>query len=285
MAERKISPYLNVFKTYKKVNIINPFILGGSLDPDAQAYITAAGITVGAQKTAINTFVVGLKAAGLWSKFPVGSSAIYPFIGGTAAAHKFNLIDPRDLDAAFRLVFYFTPTQDALGVHWDGVSQYANTFINPVTNLSNTSNHISLYSQTNSTNSKIDCGCGDGANKYIEFQMYTGGNYLCVNLSNGGGYTTYANTDRRGFYLDTRLNTAQIAYKNGVQKATATNSIVKPNQPIYLGSFNNNGSALYYWTDRTCSFASFGLNISGADAASFSTLVNALQTALSRNQY
>ena len=30
--------------------------------------------------------------------------AIYPFVGGTATTHKFNLKDPADINAAFRLV-------------------------------------------------------------------------------------------------------------------------------------------------------------------------------------
>ena len=36
--------------------------VGSSFDPDAQAFITAAGITDNTQQTAINTLVVGLKA-------------------------------------------------------------------------------------------------------------------------------------------------------------------------------------------------------------------------------
>jgi len=55
---------------------------GGGNDPDAQAYIDAldaSGYTVsGAEETAINTFVLALKADGIWAK----SHAIYPFIGG-----------------------------------------------------------------------------------------------------------------------------------------------------------------------------------------------------------
>jgi hypothetical protein len=36
---------------------------------------------------------------GIWRK----THAIYPLLGGTASAHKFNLKDPRDLNAAYRL--------------------------------------------------------------------------------------------------------------------------------------------------------------------------------------
>ena len=73
----------------------------GGVDPDAQAFITAASITDPTQQSAINQLVVDLKGYSIWTKM----SAIYPMVGGTASSHKFNLKDPRDLDAAFRLVF------------------------------------------------------------------------------------------------------------------------------------------------------------------------------------
>ena len=62
-------------------------------DPDAQAFINATGIS-GSNATAINTLVVDLKSAGVYSKL----QAAYPFIGGTAAAHKYNLINPDFVD-------------------------------------------------------------------------------------------------------------------------------------------------------------------------------------------
>jgi len=49
---------------------------GTSLDPDAAAFLTAAGITDPTQQSAINTLVLSLKADGLWTKM----KAIYPFV-------------------------------------------------------------------------------------------------------------------------------------------------------------------------------------------------------------
>ena len=69
------------------------------VDADAQAFITAAGITDSTQQSAIDTLVKQLKGYGIWSKM----KAVYPFVGGTATTHKYNLKDPRDLNAAFRL--------------------------------------------------------------------------------------------------------------------------------------------------------------------------------------
>ncbi len=65
-----------------------------------QAYLTATGLNE-SFAPALDGLVRGLKDEGLWAKM----QAIYPFIGGTEALHKWNLKDPRDLDAAYRLTF------------------------------------------------------------------------------------------------------------------------------------------------------------------------------------
>lgn len=48
--------------------------------------------------------------------------AIYPFAGTTAAQQKFNLINPADTDAAYRLTFSGSMAHDATGIKGDGAS-------------------------------------------------------------------------------------------------------------------------------------------------------------------
>jgi hypothetical protein len=57
------------------------------LDPAAEAFIDAAGITSTTEIVAINDLVLDLKANNLWTKM----TAIYPIVGGTEAAHELNL--------------------------------------------------------------------------------------------------------------------------------------------------------------------------------------------------
>jgi hypothetical protein len=96
-----------------------------SVDPDAQAFITAAGITNPTQQAAINTLVVDLKSDGLWTKM----IAIYPLVGGTASSQKYNLKDPRDLDVAYRLTFYGGWVHDSNGITGNFTNTYADTYI------------------------------------------------------------------------------------------------------------------------------------------------------------
>lgn len=96
-----------------------------SVDPDAQAFITAAGITDPTQQSAINTLVVDLKSDGLWTKM----IAIYPLVGGTASSQKYNLKDPRDLDVAYRLTFYGGWVHDSNGITGNFTNTFADTYI------------------------------------------------------------------------------------------------------------------------------------------------------------
>jgi len=89
---------------------------------DAALFLDAAGITDPTITAAINTFVLGLQADGIWKRM----FALYPMVGGTASAHKFNLKDPRDLDAAYRLTFAGPFIHSALGVQPDSTGQPAN---------------------------------------------------------------------------------------------------------------------------------------------------------------
>jgi len=127
---------------------------GGGVDPDAQAFITAAGITDPTQQGAINTLVVDLKGYSIWTKF----KAIYPIVGGTASQHKYNLKDPRDLDAAFRLTFATGWTHSSTGMLPNGASAFANSFLIPNTTLTLNSTHISYYSRTNIAEGVYDIG-------------------------------------------------------------------------------------------------------------------------------
>jgi hypothetical protein len=93
-------------------------------DPDSTAFLTAAGITDPVISNAICNLVVGLKADGLWTQI----DAIYPFVGGTAFTHKWNLKDPRDLYVAYRLSFFGGWRHDSRGIQGNGTNTYADTY-------------------------------------------------------------------------------------------------------------------------------------------------------------
>ena len=116
-----------------------------SNDPDAFAFLTATGITDPTISSAIINLVISLKNFGIWTKM----YAIYPMVGGTAFTNKFNLINPLDTNAAFRLNFVGGWTHSANGALPNGTNAYADTFLNPSFTLPLNSHSFGIYSRTN----------------------------------------------------------------------------------------------------------------------------------------
>jgi len=257
------------------------------LDGDVINFINASGLSGQNQIFAINNLVINLKYAGLWTKM----RALYPMVGGTANTHKYNLKDPRDLDAAYRLNFQGTWTHNSDGAKPNGVSgTYADTFLNPSTTLSQTNGHISYYSFTESAGEnglEIGQGFAGGADvgecllavRWGDNNFYGFWHHKAVS---GGGGTT--NNTSRGFYLVTRT-TATTNFKNGSQTRTGgTGDATTGNFSFYLAA-QNNGTTSYRNGSRGCSFSSIGDTLSASEAATFSRIVNTFQGQLKRYTY
>jgi len=258
---------------------------GGGNDPDAQAYIDAldaSGYTVsGAEETAINTFVLALKADGIWAK----SHAIYPFIGGTAATHKFNLKDPRDLDAAFRLTFFGGWTHSATGSLPNGTNGYANTHYNPSVDMTLNDGSLSFYSRTQIAKS-FDTGLCANYGNFIQCSPNINGFGLgFLSYIGGGGPSSInvANSDARGFYVASRTSSTSLkAYKNASISGTNTSAgpHALPNGDLWISANQFGGGGNYSILE--CAFASVGDSLTDSEVTDYYTAVQALQTALNR---
>jgi hypothetical protein len=253
-----------------------PLVTGGYVDPDAQAFITAAGITDATQQSAINQLVLGLKTDGIWTKM----NALYPFVGGTATTHKFNLKDPRDLNAAYRLAFFGGMTHNANGIQGDGGSGYADTFaaINTVA-IPDRLNHWSLYNRTVSNNYAYNgifnyntglvffgLGSGTSGNTIIGVQNFQ---------STGGPADGFTN----GTVIS---NSSANFYRNGSLVANNYPSPMPPQDNYYIAALNTGGGSIDYYSTANIAFASLGGALTGTDAANFYTRVQAFQTTLGR---
>lgn len=263
---------------------VQSFVSAGvSNDADAQAFIDAAGITDATQQSAINTLVTDLKGYGIWSKM----KAIYPFVGGTSSTHKWNLKDPRDLDAAFRLVFSGGWTHSSTGALPNGTNGYADTKLNCLNNLSQNSTHFSFYSRTNSNGTEIELGArqstSTGRSNLLEIRT-SGITYVQVSQNGTSNLLTFSDTNSAAFYIGNRTaSNLQNAWKNSNKLATdtTTSSAIQPNLNIFLSAFNEGGTALYFST-KQCAFASIGDGLTDTEAANLYTAVQAYQTTLSR---
>jgi len=265
-----------IFRNIKKISG------GTSTDPDAQAFITAAGITDATQKSAVNQLVLDLKSSNIWTKF----KAIYPIVGGTASAHKWNLKDPRDLDAAYRLTFSTGWTHSSTGML--PATAYADTFIVPNTSLLADSKHLSFYSRTNlaTGSSSSTIGSDNGSTGYCRMTIRGASNQLSHIYGGTNGTYVSTETSSLGLYVAVRSSsTASQLYTNGSlvgngnQTIGSTSQIV---QKLTIGAANS-GGAITYYDNKQCAFASIGDSLTAGEVTSFNTAVTTFQTTLGRN--
>jgi hypothetical protein len=254
-------------------------------DADVLAFITAAAITDTTQKNSINTLVTDLKGYGIWSKM----KAIYPFVGGSASSHKFNLKDPRDLDAAYRLQFNGGWTHNSNGVIPNGSNGYARTYFVD-TNLSINSVSYSIYNRSNTPQNAAytDFGYFRYDSSYVS-NLFTanyapygwGGRVSAWNPGNGGQRADY-----RGFYNGNRTNSTEFNFfLNGTKSFTQNDNTAGKLQTGYqfhLGCLFING--IYYsdWSTNNYAFAHISDGLTDTEAANFYTAVQAYQTTLGR---
>jgi hypothetical protein len=257
--------------------IINPYIFSG-FDPDAQAFITAANITNTTQQNAINTLVVDLKGYGVWSKM----KAIYPFVGGTASTHKFNLKDPRDLDAAFRLVFNGGWTHSTNGALPNGTNGYADTYYLPSTQAIQNNHHVSIYSRVNTTGNFCDIGAANDAVEAARSALYSKFDANAYQSLNSNGYSVWANPNSLGYYVSNRTaSNVMNVWKDGIKKDTQTIASITPAiRNYFIGALNRNPTNGY--SNRQYSFATIGDGLTDTEASNLYLAVQNYQVALSR---
>jgi hypothetical protein len=256
-------------------------------DPDAQAYFNAnTAITSPSDKNAINNFYLGLKSDGIYSKL----KAMYLPIWGSAATCKWNLVNPLDTNAAFRLTFATGWSFSSGGITPNGTSAYANTFLTPNINLINNNSHISVYLRTNTDNNGVDIGIQDDMGPGTTQSAY----YIITRIlntlvgtiqTNDANRIIGSNTDSRGFYITSRTTSTSLKqYKNSSIFGTNTNTSTgtRARYSIPLGAIryiNDLGSDTYSdYSNRQQCFASIGDGLTDTDASNFYNRVQTLMT-------
>jgi hypothetical protein len=253
---------------------------GTSLDPDAAAFLTAAGITDPTQQSAINTLVLSLKADGIWSKM----KALYPFVGGTAASHKWNLKNPLDTNAAFRLTFSGGWTHSANGVKGNGTNSFADTFVIPNLILSNNNTHLGYYCRENISGAYIDFGT-----QYLsDLSIYNyAGTIYSDQYNRVSGRATATMADTRGLTVGSRTaSNVHKIFRNGgqvgVTNTGASTSLTALADSIFFGAARTTLTTALYYSPRQYAFASIGDGLNDIEAANFYTAIQAFQTTLGR---
>ena len=225
----------------------------------------------------------------IWgSQFEYTALTTYQPIATTQQAYiasqfKYNLKDPRDLDAAFRLVFNGGWTHSSTGATPNGTNGYADTKFDQ-TLLSQTNGEIGVYSRTNIKATYIDIGVYAAANDYALFtyisisgdQMY--GKASCPDISSG-----YNPTNSIGlFSINADGVNTQKFYKNGILGATKNfTSGATTSKNIYLSAGNGAATPIFYST-RQLALSYISQTLNATEAANLYSRVQQFQTALNR---
>lgn len=250
------------------------------LDPDAKAFITAAGITDYTQKKAVNQLVLDLKANSLWAKM----TAIYPFVGGTQSSCSYNLINPAQYTLTFTLG---TSTFTTSGWKGNGTG-YADTGVNPYTLGFNVNNiHVSYYintaDQTQAGNQGIQMNaCTSGNTWWLTACTNFAGSLGLLAATNGTPY--FANYAGNGVGLYTATASGGTVYGLKNTTTVVSNAVASGSYPSTLSNLYLNCRAIFFdnVTQSRYAFASVGTGLSTSEVSTLYTIVQAYQTTLGR---
>ena len=266
------------FVSFGQGNRFAGFGYKSTCDVDAQKYIDSAGITNATEKTAICNCVKQLKDSSVWTKL----DAIYPYLGSTSASCKWNLKNPVNSNAAFRLTFSGGWTFSSTGALPNGVNAYANTYWNSVANAGTANASMGVYMRTNTADgAKIDIGFHRSSPTALSVILTRFGNeyYGAIN-TNGSG--TIANTNTAGFFAVSTVAIDNITmHRNGVSTPKTITSISSGNLNVFIGARNGDGSPALY-SDREHIIDFLGDGLTGAELIKIYNIFTTFKTAVGR---
>lgn len=259
--------------------LINPYRFGAAYDTDAQTYITAVETADGQAletgvRDAINAFVVGCKADGIWTAIKAScilagartlSGALVPLVGTAPTNNNFVSGD------------YNRKT----GLVGNGSTKYLNSNY-AMSNTLASNNHLAWWTgSAPSANGEIAGGqAASISNGYIGCYREPGAAYYANWNSNNYAGPTLASSSLAG--VSRSSSTSFIARSNNTSSTIAQSVVASPASSLtpYIFCRNSNGSPALY-TNARLAFYSIGesLNLALLDSR-VSTLVSALATAI-----
>jgi len=243
-------------------------------------WLSTIGKTYTELRIAVCEHFISLKNDGLWNKG--GSDAYYLPIGNTATQRKFNVYNPTDSDAAFRLVFNGGNTFTNFAIKGNGVNGYLDTFWVPSVNASSSVAAFGVDIEDDvapTGSSKIILGTftNTNATRFWVNQGLTTGN---IQISSTA-VTTFTGV-RNGLFFSRRTSGSfNESYRETTSLGTLTSSFSPPPPlSVYLNALNNGGSPAFYSTNGFRMALLSGGSYSDSDYLNFRTHYNTFKTAL-----
>lgn len=262
-----------------------------AIDADAAAFLNAVVLTGGTvdatMSGAVETLVSELKTAGVWSKIDV----FLPVIGGTADAHKINLVEPSN--ATFDYTYFGTVNHGVSGMTTDSnlgavvPTWYAEELVQSTSG----SSHYALY--RNRAGSSYGLNGFIGTYEGTPYKLIVNGNYGSDSAyaelygGNNTGWNAITNNGLGNMTL-VRSGTTLSLYQNGslIQTRTSTTYNFTHNlQKVALLAlwWTNYPNNIYdeVGDQRVCTF-SIGAGLTSTERADLETAIDNFNTTLGR---
>jgi hypothetical protein len=214
--------------------------------------------------------------------------AIYPFVGGTSNTNKFNLKDPRDVNAAFRLSFVGGWTFTNNGAQGSGSNNYADTFFNMASNLTFADSGFSIYFGNNGSGSHGARAVNPtvvGNPGAAPYMYYNGTNFTAFYwaVESSGNRVTTNTGPTSGFWSLSRTNSTQFSvYRNSGLLGSVGSGGSFPSLNFYLSATNDNG-IVSSRSNSLLSFSALHTGLTSTESQLFYRIVEKYQVALGRN--
>lgn len=253
-------------------------------EPETRAFFDAAGRSnfTFNEQYAVNYIVANFKAAGVWNK----CRAIYPFVGGTASTHRWNLKDPRDLDAAFRLTFNgANQINNSLGYRNNQNGGFANTFLTS-NDVGLNSNAIGAYLTSTSNNGAgtLFGYIGFGSDYHLTFNTVAWFFRNNTNTNSGNVLQPYQNKKRMIQMVRSSSTNTNIYEDDRLVFSQSGTALTKPSSiPLYLGAYRNSLGAATDVSGYTIGFFYFAPDgVTNSEALVINNIVRFTQRILNR---
>jgi hypothetical protein len=200
-----------------------------------------------------------------------------------AAAYKYNLKDPQDTDAAFRLKIFGTWTFSPTGAKPNGTNAYMDTCLNASTHLTTSSGHLSYYSRTNAILPGWLMGVETTAADRTQFIVRTDGAGAYYGRYGSNTIATINGTTSLGLSIFNRPSSSDVRLyqSSGLINTTTYSASGLPNLTIYLAGNNSGGTANAFCVAQ-CACASIGSGLSDSEALALQTIIQQFQLNLNR---
>ena len=252
--------------------------------------VVAAGGTVDSTMSAATTTLF----QSIWSNgLNTNMVAMYPFIGGTAASHKFNAMNPLDTNGAYRLTFNGGWTHNTSGATPNGTNGYANTYVITATSgFTLSGGSLGTYCGTDAS---TGAAIGVTASFNGAFNLYpvllNPTKQIATTFWNNtvGAYSVTTVPDSLGLMSVARSGSTSTVqfYRRGslVSSQNHTALALTSTFDVWLGANNQTGTANQYSTYRHQFTYLYSGTLTTSQMTTLDSIIQTYQTSLGRNVY